>query len=288
VACEERIDDYFLGRPIACQNSSCGQSVDWWCAAVETACGEMANPIFWFALIGAHIVAFPIVLTPGTEYKLAFADHGVPDSAKILMVGYTPQQGGSLFPLEVGGNVPLRQFIPREIRLYPKPFTPDTTPGPTKVMVMVQLVEAPQAGDLWHQLVSAFEALAVEKFSEAIIPAHIAVEARLGRLMSSLLGAIASAERVKRFLEDAATYSHQLNILLPALLEGRTVPRLPDHIRGLLNRLRDVRNDLVHRGHTTQTLDRRFVAELLCAALFSFHYLRLVESRISPMGSLPA
>lgn len=281
MACQERIDDYFLRRPIECQNSSCGQSVDWWRAAVETACGEMANPILWFALIGAHIVAFPIELTPGTEYNLAFADHGVPDSAKILVVGYTPH-GGSLFPVEIHGNIPQRHLIPSVVRLYPRPFTPDTTPGPTKVMVMVQWVEARHAGDLWQQLVSAFEALAVGKFSEAIIPAHIAVEARLNRLMSRLLEGVASRERVDRFLADAATYSHQLNVLLPALLEGRQVPRLPEHIRGLLNRLRSLRNDLVHDGYLSDTLDSRSVAELLCAALFSFHYLRLAESMVTP------
>jgi hypothetical protein len=95
----------------------------------------------------------------------------------------------------------------------------------------------------------------------------------------------ASKEKVKPFLRDA-TYGHQLNVILPALLRSSTAPQLPIAIRGLLNRLRELRHQMAHEGRLEEDLDRNEAAELLCAALFGFRYVSLVRPFLLP-GAQP-
>jgi len=77
-------------------------------------------------------------------------------------------------------------------------------------------------------------------------------------------------------LESGATYSHQLNVVLPAFVSILKMPCLPDNIRGSLNRLRKLRNDMAHRGGLDIPIEKETAAEYLCAALFGFHYLKLI------------
>jgi hypothetical protein len=83
-----------------------------------------------------------------------------------------------------------------------------------------------------------------------------------------------------------ATYGHQLNVILPALLRSSTAPQLPIAIRGLLNRLRELRHQMAHEGRLEEDLDRYEAAELLCAALFGFRYVSLVRPFLLP-GAQP-
>ncbi|MDP9036349.1 MAG: hypothetical protein M3O50_16230, partial [Myxococcota bacterium] len=122
----------------------------------------------------------------------------------------------------------------------------------------------------------ALLALADGRLEDVVVPANVAVEVTLTRVLSEHLGRVGiSRERVRDFMTAAATYSHQLNVLLPAVLHERGARRMPDHIRGLLNRLRDLRNDVGHRGESRTALTRDVVGECLAAAVFGFHYVRL-------------
>ncbi len=122
----------------------------------------------------------------------------------------------------------------------------------------------------------ALLALADGRLEDVVVPANVAVEVTLTRVLSEHLGRVGiSRERVRDFMTAAATYSHQLNVLLPAVLHERGARRMPDHIRGLLNRLRDLRNDVGHRGESRTALTRDVVGECLAAAVFGFHYVQL-------------
>ncbi len=274
-ASEDKVRDYFLDSPIICR--SCDAVVNWW-EVVLRALRDEPPFFFTFAAIGANSTAFEIEIEPDTELTVRFSDYEIPENARILVVGYTPQ-GGGLFPVEVHGNHPLRHVVPNTVTLFPRPFPPGTVPSRTKVMAMVTWVEAPDE-ELWQQLVNAFEAYANNKLSDALIPANVAVEAQLFKLVTGFLTEVASNEHVESFLNDAATYGHQLNVLLAVIVRHRDLPRFPDHIRGQLNRLRRLRNDLAHRGRSGNTLQKHEVAEMLCAALFAFSYLRMVDDLI--------
>jgi hypothetical protein len=277
-ATAEKIDAYFDAQGVSCPN--CSANLDWWETVLDSMREGFAGSYVPLAAIGANMLAFPIELRPDSEFLLRVSDHGVPDDAHVLEIWYTPQ-GKGLFPIEIHGNRPARDRVPREVNLYPRPSPPGETPVPTTVMVVVLWVDISQEHELWRQLVIAFESFAAGRLSAAILPANVAVEARLFRIVAEILEKTASRDRVERFLKDGASYGHQLNVLLPALVHGHPVPAMADHIRGSLNRLRKLRNDLAHSAKFTIEPDRDEVATVLCAALFGFRYLGLVEKSLA-------
>lgn len=268
---------YFQGVQTPCPN--CEKLLDWWDTILETI---RTNFMLVQALmpIGAQWTLFTITLRPDCHTKLKFADHGIPSDARILHVNYTPV-GGGLFPVETDWSVQRRHLIAPVINLYPVPF-PVPPPGveprtETQINVMVTWISHTTDDEAWQNLTDAFEAYALSRYEAAIIPANTAVESTIRRVLGAFLERIVSRKRVRSFLQDGATYSHQLNVLLPALLSLTDAPHLPDHIRGALNRLRDLRNQLAHSGVLETPLEQDDAAKCLCAALFGFHYLNLIR-----------
>jgi hypothetical protein len=91
----------------------------------------------------------------------------------------------------------------------------------------------------------------------------------------------AARETVVRFVQEAATYAYQLNVLVPMLCHINGVPMLGDHIRGLLNRLRGLRTDIAHEGHPEDAVSAREAAEVLTAAVFGYHYAKFFRAAIA-------
>jgi len=237
--------DYFRGVKMSCP--SCGKLLDWWDTILRTI-RENFMLIQAFAPIGARWTVFHVMLQPNCSTELKFIDQGIPTDAVILNVIYTPD-GGGLFPLEMHGNMPLRFRIPNIINLYPRPIGG----GPhkeTQVSVLVTWVPHTADDEAWRNLINAFQAYVLGRYHSAVIPANVAVESTTNRLLAAFFEkkSLASQENVDSFLHGGATYAHQLNILLPTLLSFTDAPPLPDHIRGQLNRLRKLRNQMVHRG----------------------------------------
>jgi len=125
-------------------------------------------------------------------------------------------------------------------------------------------------------LVNAFLYYVDNRYHGSVLAANASVETLLGKLITGFLHGKASNENIEQFLKDAATYSHQLNILVPAFLSGTDIPLLPDHIRGALNGLRRLRNDLAHGTVTTQSITGDRAAEALCAAVFGNYYVNYI------------
>ena len=87
-------------------------------------------------------------------------------------------------------------------------------------------------------------------------------------------------KRIDDFLNNGATYSHHLNVLLPSLIGFIKAPELPAHIRGELNHLRDLRNQMAHEGKPEKEITPDEMAKCLCGALFPFHYLNIVADHL--------
>ncbi len=289
--CNERIPvhdayvvDYFASKPVVCP--SCHEHLDWW-AVVRRAIEEnfMFNEAF--AFIGARTLLFDLPLRRGERTVFRFSDRGIPKDAKILYVNYTPYTpgGNGLFPLEWHGNVATRRFRFDETVLFPVAFGPEQSDKETTLHVMVSWVPHTPEDESWQNLVDAFEAYAAERYSSMIVPANVAVESALSRLMTTYLERFAGKKRAEDFLENAATYGHQLNVLLPMIMSLNSLSMLPDHVRGCLNRLRELRNELAHSGVLKESLGQRQSAEILCAALFGFHYVRHVSQDLLPSGT---
>lgn len=225
--------------------------------------------------VGAKDSYFTVTITPDTYMDLDLASRGIPADAEILSVNYTPCSGG-LFPVEVHGNTPRLHKPGTAIRIFSLPME-GRQREPTEVHICVTWIPATSADDSWNHLVSAFRFFVEKRYSEAIVPANVAVESNLSILMQQALQAVAGKEKVSSFLEQGATYSHQLNVLLPLLAKLTGEPALSKNIRGLLNRLRKFRNDMAHRGTPDEPLSQDNTAPLLCAALFGFQYVRLIR-----------
>jgi hypothetical protein len=226
---------------------------------------------------------FKLVLKPGERISCRFSDYGIPADAKILYVNYTAGEGG-LSPIEMHGNVPARRLISNEVTLYPVPFpsgpVDEAEAGETDVNVMVSWVPRTADDESWQTLVDAFEAFAQGRYTSMVVPANVAVESALSRVLAGFLMRFVSRDRTNEFLENAATYGHQLNVLLPLIVSQRSLPSLPDNVRGALNKLRGLRNDIAHSGVLRRELDRHEAAEVLCAAVFGIHYVRFVEGQL--------
>lgn len=269
---ERFAEDYFRNVQPPCP--SCGEPWDWWNSILRTIRDNFMN-IQAFSPIGGRWTVLQITLRPNQRTQLQFADYGIPADARILSVNYTPQ-GAGLFPLEIHGNAPQRHTIPSAINLYPMPMGGEAR-NSTPVAVLVTWVPHSADDEAWQNLVDAFESYGAGRYQSVVVPANVAVESRLSRLLAEFLREVASRENVESFLREGATYSHQLNVLLPALRSFTNAPHLPDHIRGNLNRLREFRNQMAHRGIIDPPLQRSVIAECLCAALFGFHYLNVIQ-----------
>lgn len=268
---------YLKGAKIVC--NACEQPVDWWKVSRKSIAENfMMNQAF--APLGARMTVFKLTLEKGKSTVYRFSDFGVPADARILYVNYTPHgtSDGSLAALELHGNVATHSVRGDEVSVFPMPIGVNP-PQQNPVSVMVNWLEATPDNAVWTGLVGAFEAYVAGNYAAAIVPANVAVEANLSRFMFDyLVEQGISKQRVDDFLIGGATYSHQLNVLLPMVTSQNGLPQLSDDIRGKLNALRDLRNQVAHHGETEKPLSRSQVADVLTAALFGLRFVQLLRT----------
>jgi hypothetical protein len=268
----ELLEDYFFNRDLICPE--CKSKLDLWGLLIRHF--EWGFPSYLYAVVGGNDTWAEIIMKPNEIFILDLEKIGVPENAKILQIGYTPQEKG-LFPLEIHGNYPLRHFVPNKIHLFGK--TDGEVVEQTRVLVTINWVENNDENELWTNLIEAVEAFSIKKFQATIIPANVSVESRLTPIISEYLEKIASKQKVSDFLSTGATYSHQLNILLPLLTTFEKFPKMPDFLRGNLNSLRSLRNQLAHKGKL-DNIDKSRVANLLCSAIFGLTYLNILDKHL--------
>ncbi len=212
--------------------------------------------------------------------------HGVSEGGTVLAICYTPQ-GGNCLPIETHGNLPHRRFRGTKVNLYGVQMkTSDGIPVEAEfsgdnVFVMVLWAPAKDSGAPWLYLVDAFEALALGQLSQAIVPAHAAAEISITPVVRSILQQHASKPSVERLIRQELSFSSILNVILPLICVLVGTKPLPDEIRGDLNKLRNLRNDFVHKGVLPANLNPKEVRRLLCAAVFAFEYARYLNSCLS-------
>jgi len=277
---EQYIVDYFYSRPVFCPK--CKTTIDWWKAILrEVQDNFMHNQAFM--PIGAQSKFFVLKLKSVERCHYKLTDYGIPEDANILYVNYTPSGNdqGSLIPVEFHGNIPTRHWPRHSVTLWPVPFGNTDNLSENEVNVYVTWVPHTAYDDIWGRLVDAFQAYVAGRYSEIVVPANVAVEASLSSCLTGFLAGMVGNQRAESFLEQAATYSHQLNVVLPVIAVLTNIPRLDEHVRGLLNRLRDLRNQMAHRGCLDNAIKKEEAAELICAALFGFRYMSFVKSELA-------
>jgi len=134
--------------------------------------------------------------------------------------------------------------------------------------------------DGWPYLLDAFDALVREEYDRVIVPAQSAVEITLMPIIRELLERHSSIDHVKGFMGDRLTFGNVVNVVLPFMCAQAGVPKMPDSVRGAMNKLRQLRNDLVHKGERRASISKTESGEALCAAVFGFEYARYVRPQL--------
>ena len=268
-------ENYFNNEIKICDR--CNEQIDWWLTILKTIkINLMSNQVF--STLGLPSKIITIKIKANEKIKLKFADHDIPTTARILYVNYTPQ-GGSLFPIEIHGNIPYRRSPLNEITLFPVPISNDVDVlDSTEVSVFVTWINEQTEEAPLLNLVDAFEAYSLKNYTDPIVPANIAVEFKINYILTEILTRVINKrKKVDDFLTSAATYSYQLNIILPLITNLKNIPPLSKDIIGLLDRLRRLRNQIAHTGKTENEITKNDIAELLSAAVFGYYYTLFIE-----------
>ncbi len=270
-------DAFFVSGRTRCP--LCESEFDLWKAILE-GLAHPANPYF---LVGAHLTEFATELRSLQPRPVKLVDYGIDADARILdrVLTTFSAAGEQGLNLAVELMQPWKDKRPVEggLLLAAVPVG-ERPPDSVGVSVMLVWIEGSSLGPSRENLLLALRALHFERPDEAIVPSNTAVEASLGPLIEAYFASHASRSNVQAFLTDAG-YAHQLNVVLPTVAVTHGLPKFPDHIRGVLNRLRGLRNDLVHRGSTRQRLEAGGVRELICAAAFGMEYFRFLRDGLS-------
>jgi hypothetical protein len=267
---DDVVGDVLTGQPPRC--SQCSEPLDIWKLLVA---GMTVGRGLAFGLpTGVRCTQIFYRLPIGTTTELVLAAEGVPEDAQLLWVAHRTRPEGQAIIVDLGATdssrPPMQQYVVTGLWNSPQPAPADVQ-GQTTVFWAVH-----DADDVGRQLlVHALESVTNHRSRDAIVPANVAVESTLTRVVEDYVEWIGvGKDRRRSFLRDAATFSHQLNVLSPAIARHLSAPALPAHVRGALNRLRELRNDAAHAG--VRELDRTELGTCLAAAIVGFRYARLL------------
>jgi hypothetical protein len=282
----EAAEEFFNGVRRAC--AECNTPINWWEASLRIL-RENFMLTQAFAVLGAWQTMFKFLLPAGRIATVNFETNGVPKHARILAVNYTPS--GPVGPTQILGqqlieNMPI--WAGKEAVAYVAGIPISGTyeklmrgeAVDVEVDCFVTWIEAPPNDVSLTNLVEAFAEYVNDQFSAAVMPAAVAIEARLSRTMTRYLERNVSAKRVEAFLSRGATFSDQLNVLLPVFAEGHGIPPLGVEIKNPLNGLRTLRNQLGHKGALANPLGKGHAAEFLTAAVFGIAYINMFDRRV--------
>ncbi len=298
---QAQYEQYFREAPLLCD---CDAPIDdLWTAVRQTI--EARDGWRTAKALGYKVCMFRVDLEPRRKTALDLTERGVPAEARILFI--TSQVDGFLIPVEadfralderlarnirepdgrypvspIRSTLPKRLNLPHQIQLYAAEYGA----GPHESCsadIVVGWLEADAREVATEPLISAFEALSVERDMAALLPANIAIEVKYESVLEKALRSkLASGVRdeeeadtlINAFMAGRAVdVARQTKLLLKAA--GAPLPTTQMETK--LNDLRKARNKMAHQGQLQYDLPPRTVAEYVCAAVFLVHYLNFAE-----------
>ena len=270
---------FFENGSVPCPK--CGAAVNVW-EVTKNEIKIYLGTFIGLAELGANQTCFTFDLAPSERKNLDFTEHGVPPSAVVVSVNYTPQ-GAGCFPIEFHGNEARSRSYKPQASVYGTSW--GDNPGPIKIAVLVTWIDELEEPEAWTMLADAFQAATDNRFSRAVVPAYSAFEVSASRLIRELLLKVTSKDSVEEFMVRDLSAASAVNVLLPFICRTLSVKDLPEDIRGKLTRLRRLRNKALHESLRDVDVDRSEVAELLCAAVFGFEFVRYAREKLSQKSS---
>lgn len=279
-AFEITAETFFREGSIPCKH--CGEQVNLWHASERFASNSFPGAMTVSAL-GATQTRLEFELKPGESKEIDFGTVGIPDSATILGLTFSPQ--GKSWPLLRHSNNALIRFIGSKVWVYGVPF--DLGQEGRPVFGSVTWIERGQNTQSFLYMVDAMEAMSARKFLHVILSAHIAFELEAISLVRAALERFASRSKVRDFIERELTLANAINVILPNICGREHIPVLSDDLRGALNQLRELRNRIVHEGLADTDISENVACRMLFAAMFGFEYTRFVRKQLFPQNAPP-
>jgi hypothetical protein len=278
----EAVGIYFEQGHITC--SKCNERSDLWDVVLARMKVDPPMPAMSLVCLGAVRTGFNREIIADKYHVIDLTEVRVPKDATVLQVGYTPQgvQGqGSVFPMELHGNVPQRRVVGNVLHLRGQAMISGNGAVGSASRVSIWVLWIPfDKDESWSYIVNGFDAFVAQHYDRAVVPAQSAVEINIMPIIRELLERHASTGIVKRFMGDRLTFGNVVNIVLPFMCGQAGIPKLPDKIRGSLNTLRGIRNDLVHQGLGGDKITAQQAAEGLCAAVFGCEYAKFAAPKL--------
>ena len=271
---------FFREGSVPCRN--CGEQVNLWHASERFAANAFPG-LMTVSSLGATQTRLEFELNPGESKEIDFKTFGIPDSATILELVFSPQ--GKSWPLLKHSNNALRRFIGTKVWVYGVPF--DFGQDGRSVMGSITWIERGQNTQSFLYMVDAMEAMSARKFLHVILSAHIAFELEAMSLVRAALDRFASRSKVRDFIERELSLANAINVILPNICGQEGIRVLSDSLRGALNQLRELRNKIVHEGLADTDLTENDASRMLFAAMFGFEYTRFVRKQLFPQNSPP-
>ncbi len=187
--------------------------------------------------------------------QIDLSEIGVPDKSIIVDVQYTPN--GRYFPLEVHSNDPRfkQRYRDLQILLWPADLFSDVTgpesfPGSDLCVKVLWL--NPITDYIDTSILNAINSYIDDDQNGIVMNSNIALEIIIGNICREELATdTCSDKEVDEFLKNHATYSYQLNILLSYICRVKKYVKINNEILKSINKIRDYRNKIVHRGRIT-------------------------------------
>jgi len=247
--------------------------------------GVMGNAMVF---AGAKWKVCQAPLRASQSVTIDLTQFGVPRTAEVLQLNLTAQEADCA-PVLLTGNDALKTRLGPVFHIHGIQHEAEEDRPNGKVNVSAIWFDAQNDDTAVKHLVEAATHFAARRYQSMVVPANVAVESSLSPVLAEWLSAFASRDHTQDFLTNAATYSRQLNVLVPIVAFMVDAPRMPDHLRGDLNSLRGLRNALAHTG-TCDSLDAKRAAQLLTSSIFGMRYTHMMRDRVDAArknGKLP-
>jgi hypothetical protein len=265
--------DYFNRRNLRCPYEPCGRQFSWWRAFLGGF--EMMGDTGNVALSTLAVMTLvDLQIEAGNVATLRLADYGVPAHADVVDVSVFPattDNGLLLDPMEWHGLPRIRLTLPHSFDFYTVGWA-GVAPGTRAVTCSsTKWIDTRLAPDALRNLTQAVTAFGVKEYDRVVVPANVAMELTLTRLLLDRGPPTGvSKTKIRR-----ATYECRLRHLLPELADALGRPPLPNTVESALHDLRQQRNAVGHTGRTRRRLTRAQAARFLAAAIFGIEYTEL-------------
>lgn len=220
-------------------------------------------------LAGARTTVFSVQVDLNVVTEIDGTQYGIADDAEIIAIELKPEGGGNATVAHgprraLGDRVRGARFF-----VLAQPLVCQQRPdSPGSCTVYATWFSQREVDGPGHHLIEAARHFRDGRYDQVVVPAHVAVESAEGKVVSSAL-------RGTRGPHAKGTPAR-----LTKIEEACGVPALAREVIGILGRLRDRRDELLHSGKCASQ-SRDDAAHHLTAAVFAVRFSQFLHDAVT-------